>query len=480
MAGGNLDAYKVKGRQLVWAGVFLVASLMALRGLMFGQSMNMKLLVSTAVAVAVVLGMDKHYWLLCPFFFVTEFSIPGLPFNGREIGCISLIAIFFVRKAVAKDSSALFNKGVLLSIPFFLWICFIWVLNPVGMTVLGSSTIGGRFYFLLALGVASLFVLANIGLKEKDCKRLFYVLIIGYLLNMLFGTAEVLSSDFGSLVAGKTHYNFMVVSYIVVLLLCRYHLTGLIMPSWRFIAAFIACGLTAYSGHRTSMGRVVVAPLLFAIITKKQRLATIIMYAFVAIVVLFVIAGHGTLYELPFSIQRSLSFLPGDWDARLDDYGFRDVFREEMQTLAREAIKTSPWTGTRGFAIDFEQVVWATHGGSSRSLYAGHEVSKNWHNVWYGMAADFGIPASILWCLFWFFSFVWGLKGLSKLDYGSWAHSCYTFFFIIIIYSFIKSFTDGGHSAKTPYESFVWFGFMLAIENGAKQRTKTRLNISNG
>ena len=478
MPSSGLGAYQVKIHQIVFGGLFVLLVLMGVRGMMGGGTSNLKILASVTLSVAVLLGMDKHYWLLCPFFFATDLAIPGFKFNGREIACISLIGTYFVRNALHRNPVVSFNYASLFGAPYFIWICFIWLLNPTGMHMFGSETIGGRFYFLLCLGFVALLTLSKIRLDESDCKKLFYVTLFGYVASTVMGTLE--SFSFGSLLLKPTHYNFITMSYVFVLLICRHHLDGLLSMSWRPFVTGLVLSLGVYSGHRTSFGRMAVAPLAFAFTTGRTRFQTVMLYACFALLLGFVVSGQGYMYELPFSVQRALSFLPAKWDSRFKEYGFQDVFREEMRVRARDAVRESPWTGGKGFTINLSELSWVNQGYGLGSSFTGHALARNWHNVWIGMAADFGLPASILWGLFWFCVHWMGMTRLKKLKYGTWAHTCYMFFFIMIIYSFLKSFTDGGHSARTPFESYIWFGFMLAILNGVKQTTQADPKAING
>ena len=175
MAGGNLNAYTVKIRQLAWAGVFFAASMLALRGLMFGQSANMRLLVVAVSVLGVVLALDKYYWLTCPAFFVLGMRLPGLPFDGRELGCLSIIGVYFIRQAMHKEHPLKLTGAILAALPIFCWICIIWLINPTGLAMFGSSSIGARFYLQILLGFGAFVVLSALRLSERDCRILFSV-----------------------------------------------------------------------------------------------------------------------------------------------------------------------------------------------------------------------------------------------------------------------------------------------------------------
>ena len=53
----------------------------------------------------------------------------------------------------------------------------------------------------------------------------------------------------------------------------------------------------------------------------------------------------------------------------------------------------------------------------------------------------------------------------------------YLYFYLMIVIGFVNSFFDGGHTARTSEQVFVWTGLMLAIINGLRE--KTRLPFDN-
>lgn len=479
MPSSGLGAYQVKIHQLIFGGLFVFAVFAGVRTMMRTGPGALSQLAALSLAVAILLILDKRYWILCPLLFTSQLDLPGLPFKGRELACISLIGTYFVRNALRRDPTVPSNRVALLALPYSIWVAFVWFLNPSGMFLLGSQTIGSRFYFIIVLGTLAVFVLSSMRFSERDCRWIFIATLLGYIISIAMLTGEVIGSRVSVDASRATHYNFSEFSYVFVLLLCRYHLDGLLSISWRPVAAFVACSLTAYAGHRTSFGRVMAAPVLFALFTRRTRLLTGAIYLCAAFLLLVAISGHGTYYTFPFSVQRALSFIPADWEPGLEEYGFKDIFRDEMRDRAKEVVRTSPWVGLKGFSIDLEQAIWARYGSVGDGFW-GHALARNWHNVWYGLAADFGIPASCIWAFFWFASISYCIRKSGSLGYGSWAHSTYLFFLIMVVYSFLKSFGDGGHSATTPFESYYWFGMMLAILNGAKFPTQAESKRVNG
>ena len=110
------------------------------------------------------------------------------------------------------------------------------------------------------------------------------------------------------------------------------------------------------------------------------------------------VGGQDTLFHLPLTAQRSLSWLPGRWDSRLAFMeGGKDEFRAKLRDLAEEKIRKDPWIGT-GYDVNLTaaQRLMLTMGNKFEALIMQMALGSSWHNRWLGYAADLGIPASIL------------------------------------------------------------------------------------
>ena len=236
-----------------------------------------------------------------------------------------------------------FNGVVIAALPFMAWMCFIWLMNPVGMFIFGSSSIGGRFYFKVVLAFLSLFCLSSLRLGLNDAKHLALAVAGGYLARALFFVVfgNVEEAFFGR----SVHYAFVPVTYVAPLFLCRFsapELLSRIGPLFCFSVLFL---LGVWSGNRTGATRPVVVGLLAPFFLRKDRLKTVVLMVLLSWVLVIAVIGQGSFWRLPFAVQRSLSFLPGQWDRRLEEYGFNDNFRAILRMYAREHIAENPWMG---------------------------------------------------------------------------------------------------------------------------------------
>ena len=454
--------------QVAFSLALVGIGLYSVRGLMFGSALIAKLAIVGLVGLALIIALNERYWILSAFLFGFYSTIPAIKFTGAELGCIILVGTFFVRQALHYDSRASRFSGIVLAaLPFMAWMCFIWMMNPVGMFMFGSSSIGGRFYFKVVLAFFSLFCLSTMDIGPTGAKQLVIAVALGYLTRALyfvfFGGVE--SAFFGH----RLHYAFIPVTYVAPLFLCRFSLPELLVRAGPLLAFSILFFLGVWSGNRTGATRPVVVGLLAPFFLRKDFFRTIVFLFVFSWILAIAVIGQGSFWRLPFAVQRSLSFLPGRWDGRLEFAGFHDDFRAELRYWARQHISENPWLGDGGFSLDFDSMVWssnrAARGGFAEDI-AGHVLARNWHNVWLGMAADFGIPLSVAWGFFMAVLLASGWKTARRMPPGTWHQTAFLYFYLLIVAEFISFFFAGGHTALTAEQIFLWAGMMLAVRNG--------------
>ena len=465
----SLSAQLTKIYQFVFGLVIVAIGMYAVNSAVSGSQGKLKLLAAGLAGAALILALERYYWVLSAFLLGFYDLIPKVKFTGAELGALILVGTFFVRMALRRDPVAEKRSPVVFSmLPFLIWMLIVWSQYPTGMLIFGSGTIGGRFYFKVILAFLAAMCLSAMKFDEGDCKRLCFAIASGYtafvLKNVMFGSSE-------SLMGSGVHYSYNHLAFVAPLFLCRFTTPELLGRFWPLAGFLLTFGLSVYSGHRSSMARQSLIGLMAPFFLRRDRFKTMMLALVASIPLVVAVAGQGTLWRLPFSIQRSLSFLPAKWDSRLEDYGFRDTFRATLRIYAREHIAASPWVGDGGFALNMSSMAWATSGNAIRDGYSSHVLARNWHNVWLGMAADFGIPLSVFWALFMACLLVFGWNGLKFLPPGSWNQTMYLYFYLFIIVEFINSFFNGGHTALTAQQFFYWAGWMSAVLNGAREKT---------
>ena len=464
------SALQTKVVQIVFGLVLLGIVVFATKSMMFGSTMIAKTLAAAIVGATVIFALDRRYWLLSAFLFGFYDTIPYLKFTGAELGALILVSVFFIRMALRHETGVFGLSPIFLaSLPFMVWMCIVWSLHPTGMLIFGSSSIGGRFYFKVILAFFAMLCLSRFHFSDNDCKLLLFSIASGYLsciaCSLVFGNTEMAFARTG------LHYTFNHMSFVAPILLCRFSAPELLtrpLPLFLFLCTF---GLAVYSGNRTSAARPALVGLLVPVFTCKDRIKTFALFLVASIVLLVTVAGHGSVWNLPFAIQRSLSFLPGKWDQRLEVYGFNDDFRTVLRMYAKEHIRERPWFGDGGFSLNASDMVWAASHSSIRDGFSGHVLARNWHNVWLGLAADFGIPISIAWAFFTICLVIVGWRQYKTLQPTNWSQTAYLYFYLLILVEIVNGFFNGGHSSLTVQLFFFWSGWLMAVRNGIQRQS---------
>lgn len=473
MPSSGLGAYQVKIHQILFGGLFFLAVLGGVRGMMFGGSGNVKMLAAASLAIACVLLLDSFYWLLAPILITIGLQIPGLPFDGIELGCVTLVVVYFVRSAMHKEHPIKINRNLLIAFPLLSWILLIWILNPTGMNILGSTTIGARFYFKIAVGASALCVLSTLRLSETDCRILFVCLLMGSLyafISSIVGhqirSMELPSQD--SARAAASQYHLLGALSLYLLMMSRNSLSRLLTSLSKLILTFLFALFVLFSGKRQGLGTLLITPYLRVFITRRDVFATFICSCLLVLFITVSVAGHGFLWDLPPSAQRGLSVFVPEFKT-LSAMGASDIFRDNMKRVGYEFVRSNPWLGRKGYAMSREETrwIWISSGLSFDSQFQGHAFSGNWHNLWLAFACDFGIPGLIL---FAFFGATMMLVVLPMYRYcprNSYIEACYLFYAYQLCTRFIFA-SVAGHSSISLQDIFVKYGLILAITNGAR------------
>lgn len=461
----NLSSLQTKFLPIIFGFALFVVAFSAVKGIARGNLTDVKLLAGLVVVGGITLALDKNYWLMLPAFFMLGIKLPGLPFDGRELGCILLIAIYVLRLTLQKEKTTKPCTPLLMALPFLLWIFMVWCLNPTGLAMFGSTTVGARFYLKIILGVLAGCIMCTKAINEKDAKKLFFVIVAAQIIQSFISifAAGLISTEVADEDRGTGRYEYLFALSIYTIMFCRYSLSDVFKSGWKFfVVAFFAL-LTIYTGKRKAIGTLLLLPLLRVFFTGKDKMLTFACVCFATFVLIFTVAADGAFYELPPSVQRSLSVVvPKYRESKIT----QDIFRYEIRQIGNEIIKDSPWVGRKGFAIDAREAIWMRSLGTD--LYGGHAFTRNWHSAWYAYACDFGIPCAIGYYIALIFMLFYSVKVLKQMRYGSWSFICLLFFTLNIYISAIFSYTSG-HSSFTTMGFMYNLGIIVALENGLKQ-----------
>jgi hypothetical protein len=446
------------------------------------------LVLGAFLGLGTFLALGKNYWLLIPFSLGANF--PAVPLAGRslefpELAIAGCTLFFLLRVATRKEKMQVFHSVNIRFLVFIAWVGMVFAINPIGLAMLGSNVGGGRFYLKLGLAFAAFFILSNRTYSEKDIKWVLGLLVFGAFFSMIFGIARY--AALGPQIDPTTG---MVIeqfySWHQVLSLPAITIAFLIFARWspqeiftfqrpHLILVYAVCLLfVLLSGKRMALVAAMLAPLISAVMYRQFR------YVLIALIMVLagifgVVAGQGQWFKLPLVAQRTLSWLPGDWDPELQSMaGGTDEWRAELRRIALANIQQDPIVG-RGFAVDLQETMTAIgmqmRGGDMEIQVAAYALGRSWHNTWLGYAADFGIPFSLIQAVLWTSILILSARVFATFGNRSAFGVMALYVFMYTCRDFVASWTSG-HSALDAFDRWWMYGIVVAIYFQAKSYRK--------
>jgi hypothetical protein len=257
----------------------------------------------------------------------------------RNLCFLAVIAVFIL--FVATRALPWKRKGNMLEYLIYINLAYlitVFIRNPTGFFALQSSMVGGRPYMEVVLAFAAFLILSRVRISDSIARilPLFFVIPawsvgildaigrvipqFGYAVNSFYSGAGS-SGTFGAIEAeaevGTTRLVGLQDAGISgALFLCaRYNPLTLLSPlyPWRVIMTAMVFGVLFLAGFRSMLLFAFVAFFLSSILRGKLHDVWITISGGVLALV-FLIALQGTVLHLPLTMQRTLSWLPGDWD----------------------------------------------------------------------------------------------------------------------------------------------------------------------
>lgn len=303
------------------------------------------LVFGAGAAMFIVLTLQNSIWLMIPMCWVLggRLSWLPIPFSVQQIGVLVAFGIYCVRLAMKRTGS---TKAPFNIVDSLLWlnvaiICLMFVRNPVGLNFLGMDTVGGRPYFSVLLGIMAFLVLRS-SLAGPKLASYFPVLLLGPsiivgglgtityifpglapLIFPLYSGIDISSymqdEYYGGGAAGATiqegrfqsagNLGFLMITAVVAYVSPTRAISPM-APKYFFIMALGAL-FVGMAGFRSGLVQTTLTVLLAAYFWERGAgVFRILLAGFVAVVLLL---SYQNVADLPNSIQRTLSFLPGPW-----------------------------------------------------------------------------------------------------------------------------------------------------------------------
>ena len=287
-----------------------------------------------------------------------------------------------------------------------------------GLHMLGADTGGGKKYINLYLGIATFFALVSQGIPPAQRKlyiTLFFISgAFGFIsdmfpflpkplnyINLLFPPSGFSMSDVGTISASRLGYLANSATAIMIFLVARFGLRGIFSLAHLFrLALFLGLFIISMmGGFRSAVaGNLLLMGLVFVMEGLHRTKLTAVIAIFVLIAACLIVPFSR---DMPYNIQRALSFLPVDVDplARADAV----ASTEWRQNIWRAVWPTVPYYLLlgKGYALsttDFESMGNDTAFKLSAQVDASQEglaISGDYHSGPLSTLIAFGIWGGI-------------------------------------------------------------------------------------
>lgn len=465
---------------------FLVVCAAVVAGMMIGddEGKNVLFLLFGVAATIGMLLLGSRYWLILPFALTAQ--LPTIPLAGKfvdsgELATAACLAFFCFRLAFKKEKLKILYLVNLPILLFLGWVLLVFILNPTGLNIFGGEIVGGRFYLKIAMAASVYFLIFSQEPTEKDFWWIFVSIICAALFSSLWGISEYFfigknlhtGSDLS--LDGNEFYTWHQLVSIPgltgAMLLCAFYRPSKMIAVrhiWVLFALLLCLGLVFFSGKRMALALFLMTPIFAAFVYRQKK------YIFIGAIVgvftlLGVLVGHGTFFTLPLNVQRTLSWLPGDWAPELTGIsGGQDDFRSELREIAAMEIAQRPFIG-RGFALDIRELNMQMKMTTSQeaALYAS---ARAWHNTWLGYAADFGIPLSVIQAFLYLSVLTVAFRLVPRLEDGSLAQAFAVYAFLFCMGDVMASWTSG-QTATDAFSRWWMYGLLFLIWHKVKNGT---------
>ena len=293
--------------------------------------------------VAAMLRFKEKIWVLIPIFWAMTGQIPslGIPFGARDITVLFVFIAFLSLRAfkiVRKQPT--FGSLEVLAIILVIYVVISFIRNPVGVEALNSDRVGGRPYFNCLIGAIACWILRQTTLQPANANRLAFVMTAGRMIEgvlaqflrwfpalagffMLYYTCSFFTWALGSTTASipgaestaRLGYLMAIGQPLLIYLCCRFPLKSFFYPTRFHWLLLLAVGTLCVllSGFRSALAFCIGAFVLAEFIRYRWR-GVAFLAGLGAAVLIIAMLGNGTLFNLPLSVQRGLSWLPGKWD----------------------------------------------------------------------------------------------------------------------------------------------------------------------
>ena len=323
-------------------------------------------------------------WMIIPFTLPIEGNLNFLPLNFsiQELSIIGIALYLLYRMVFGLNvtwrlgpASIWVPLALLLSIIVYHWV----ESRDIGIKLLGGTGWGGRKYFTVLMASFGMLLLNSFpGITWADLQKVPLLYFLGAFVDIVPGTISTLVpatapyiwrvysgvnlSEYGSSLRGNFsgesgvtrigQLSFVGKAIGLVTLCYISPKTWLALNRlWALPTVLLGGVLCAASGFRGTVVGYSVA--FFAALYTTLRSGALLLLPLPILAGLVIALTQGTVFDYPLALQRGLSFLPGQWEAKaaLEAKGSSE-WRVKMKTLFyKEYFEKAPFIG-QGYHYD--------------------------------------------------------------------------------------------------------------------------------
>ena len=312
-----------------------------------GNVLPLTILGAGTALLLFIFGLGDRCWLIIPFCLPIEGNLNFLPLNF-SIQELAILAVFFYllfRMIFGLDVAWRVGPALLwvplsgvLTLVLYHWISS----GDIGIKLLGGTGWGGRRYFKIFMAAFSIPLLASFpGMRGQDLQKVPLAFFLGsfvdivpdLLTTFIPATAPwiwrfysgINLGEYGAALQGNfageqgiTRIGTLAKlgSGLGLATLCYFPARTWLLPTrlWALPVVLMGGLLCALSGFRNTIFRYALSVLagLFA----SLRFRSLLLVPVLAAAALAVALSQGKIVDYPIQVQRTLSFLPGNWDLK--------------------------------------------------------------------------------------------------------------------------------------------------------------------
>ena len=362
---------------LITFGFFIAAPWLTSQTLS-GNTTPLLSCVGVGLLLLFIYGLGDRCWMIIPLCLSIEGNLNFLPLNF-SIQELTIIAVFIY--VIFRNIFSI-NFGWKLG-PALLWIplagvavvvAYHWISSgDIGIKLLGGTGWGGRKYFKIFIAALSIPLLASFpGIRIQDLQKVPLLYFLGTFVDIvpdLFTTLIPASApliwrvysgvnlgEYGDSLKGnfggdKAISRFGAIAKLGSALglasLCYFPARTWLQPNRLWVIPTLLMGglICAISGFRNTIFRYSVS--LMAGLFAMLRFKAFLLLPLLAASGLAIAFTQGSVFRYPLQIQRALSFLPGDWDAKAaSEAKGSSEWRKNIKTLFfQEYFQKAPLIG---------------------------------------------------------------------------------------------------------------------------------------